>query len=49
MKVKPNKYRKQKCVKQGYDCKNGKHLVDLGHGDSVKLCDECYRRWQEGQ
>ncbi len=50
MKTKDSKkVRRQKCVKVGYDCRGGTHKVDLGHGDSVKLCDGCYRRWQEGQ
>lgn len=37
---------KSKCQgSDGYDCKNGKHIVQLGHGESVKLCDDCYGKW----
>ena len=40
---------KRKCVKVGYDCRGGTHKVDVGHGDTVTLCDACYARWQRGR
>lgn len=37
-----------KCHSDEYDCPNGTYVVDMGHGDSVKLCDECFQRFQDG-
>lgn len=37
-----------KCHSDEYDCPNGTHIVNLGHGDNVKLCDECFKRYQDG-
>lgn len=37
-----------KCQSDDYDCPNGTHTLDIGHGDNVKLCDECFERYQKG-
>ena len=37
-----------KCRSDDYDCPNGTHIVDIGHGDVIKLCDECFVKYQNG-
>lgn len=33
--------------KESYDCPDGTHEVDVGHGHMAKLCDECFKLWEE--
>jgi hypothetical protein len=32
----------------GINCKGGKHKVDVGHGESVRMCGPCYREYMAG-
>lgn len=33
----------------GYDCKKGRHKIQLPHGQQVKLCDKCFKAYMKGK